>query len=378
MNEIIRRVVWLGLGLAAVWCFLAAAPWLWEVKPAPVVRDYERQYQPKTMFGMSGQMLDFMRRERRYLPPAEYLSGLVDGGGAVTADAALAAFLDRAVPVGPAEEEAVGGTDGALYFPLQESRLKRFREHGGEPVLVAANKDWFVDLWRVERVEPHRAPAAPPDLRYPRRHLAPWLALAAVAAYLFIPWPRREAQDIYYRRISSVWLPDWLGFALAAGAFALPVWMASSDGTTAQILDFAGSGMGWLTLVLWLLGACMLSLCGIGAWYGSVRVELLPDRVRRTNLLGVEEYPFALMREVRPIVQQLPRRLRMLMALGALANPRLAGALLLGSMNASTGIDVILGDGRRFKLWTNHLAGWERLEQALEARGLSLPESPDR
>lgn len=154
---------------------------------------------------------------------------------------------------------------------------------------------------------------APTDMLHPHRPWALWLVLVGIAGYFLLPKPSRGPGVIYYASARAIVMPDLLGAGLLAFFFWIPIMVTTSNG--ASLLDFED---GW-----WILGAvfCFLSIA--------------------------------------PLV--------------ILANWRAMLPAVMFEQGQGVGLEFVLRNGSRERLWLSALLGWAGMIEGLPDRGVHVP-----
>lgn len=212
---------------------------------------------------------------------------------------------------------------------------------------------------------------APPGLLYPWRSYSLWLALIGLAAYVLLPRRRRDPQALVYSTVRAIVLPDILGLFLAGFFFALPFWIVPANDTNPDVLNPDG---GWLilTLVMWAFAAVGLVILLVAARYAAFSILPGPDAVTVTTWRGTARYPYADMRLARPWVRRVSKGWIGLGALASLLNWRAAGPTLILAGSQSHGIEVVLRDGRTWRVAIDALEGVDRLLDILREKRVAI------
>jgi hypothetical protein len=209
-----------------------------------------------------------------------------------------------------------------------------------------------------------------------RRYSLPILFLG-LAAYIFLPWPRRKKDALQYQRWRIV-LGDFASFLLFVPFFTLPM----------LVLGGAVQGL----TQGWILAAVVWPLAFAGVWLlfhnGRLAEFCLSWTAAGLSLRtgrAVREIPFSGLSHYQPLVLKPPKWLIIASWLGALAGRGSARAgsagraLILGG-TAYGGLGLGLKDGSGVFLWITDQLGGDavggagRLVKALDAAGVTRRE----
>jgi hypothetical protein len=191
-------------------------------------------------------------------------------------------------------------------------------------------------------------PTPPTDFIYPLRKWSPWVALAGLALYVAIPWPKRPSGAMSYRRWRVV-LCDVAAVIMTIPFFAFPFFIVG--GVKQAFTE------GWpLFFFFWPIVPLGILLVFLAAWFSSFSLLTLEDRLRIWNPWGPRDYPYEAMEYFQPVVIKPPKWLIALTWLAALAgkgNMRVGAtgrALLMSSaawgalgIRLRSGKDLIIG-----------------------------------
>lgn len=213
---------------------------------------------------------------------------------------------------------------------------------------------------------------------YPYRRYSPWLALAGLVLYLFLPWPPKRTELISYQRWRIV-LTDLVSMILLFVFFSLPFFIIG--GTIQAVTEYI-----FFTLIFWVISALGIWSLKISAWLSGLQYEITPGGLRRITCRGQEDYPFTGMEYVQPVLQVPPRWLVWLtLGLGAASRSLVGlgyGLILFGS--ECNGFRVVNRDGRTVNIWLNDmrgkssLPGYEIILEALKNAGIPLKKDVHR
>jgi len=366
--EIVRRVVLVVGLMGAVWCAVWPRAALIRVSAADFAGRQKRR--PK--------FFDDAR-----LPLGEYIARQTE---------------DRLVQVdGPAWEAALGaanaahagelvgaawgprlGTDYArrsLYFRPDEAPvssvaagLSNARPFTYVALPGGAPTRYLSVNWHSPREASGHAPTS---LLYPRRRLALWVALAALALYIVLPWPRVPPGTVRYSRVRGGVLPDVVGLMLTGVFFAPPLLIIPSVTSSPRLLDVEG---GWivLTLLFWLLAGFGLAIHAMAAWYTRYQIRVLADGLERVTLWGRDRVAFADIESVAAAPTEPPRWLVRAGFVMSLVNWRALGPTLLVASRSDSHLELRCRDGRRLRVGLTALLGVDGLLRALRDAGIAL------
>ncbi|MEK7271154.1 MAG: hypothetical protein AAB215_09480 [Planctomycetota bacterium] len=201
---------------------------------------------------------------------------------------------------------------------------------------------------------------------------APYALVGALAFYLLLPRRRRGPDEVFFSPARSSILPDLAGLLLVAPFFAIPLLVIPRNAPAGTGLFDPEGGWMWLTIICWAFAAGALSIHFIALRYAVFSIRILPDRLRIRRLGSERDWPFAEIAAVEPAELGPPKWLRVVFAIGAIASPRHAGTLILGSLPAG-GIAVRRRDGRTLRLPATGLNGMPLLALALRAANVPMP-----
>jgi hypothetical protein len=191
-------------------------------------------------------------------------------------------------------------------------------------------------------------PTPPTDFLYPLRKWSPWAALAGLAVYMALPWPKRPSGALSYRRWRVV-LCDVAAVIMTIPFFAFPFFIVG--GVKQAFTE------GWpLFFFFWPIVPLGILLVFLAAWFSSFSLLTLEDRLRIWNPWGPRDYAYEAMEYFQPVVIKPPKWLIALTWLAALAgkgNMRVGAtgrALLMSSaawgalgIRLRSGKDLIIG-----------------------------------
>jgi len=229
-------------------------------------------------------------------------------------------------------------------------------------------------------------PRPPTDFLFPGRKWSPWLALAGLALYILIPWPKRPPGTLAYRRWRVV-LTDVVTVLLTVPFFSFPFFIT---GGTVQAFT-----VGWpLFFFFWPILLIGLSLVWVAAWFSSFALQILEDRLRFWTDRGQRDFLYTDMDYFQPVVFKPPRWLTaaswlaVLLAKGSARVGAAGRALILSSTEWGT-LGVHLKNGKDLLVSiTDQLgqdmigaggivealekAGVRRIDEVREVRGVGL------
>ncbi|MGE4292438.1 MAG: hypothetical protein AB7E32_09525 [Desulfovibrio sp.] len=368
--EILRRAFCLGLLLTGAWFFLTPAEQLLRFS----LPDLRAQYERNAV--LHGEVVpgfgDWLERtlENRTLTVsgpdwAKMASALetLDRSGNVPAELPkrLARHLDK-------DGDAFWfAADDPLVLPLRLPE-REFR------YLLAKDTPQARPLG-ASYMETRHARGAPDQLRHPRRALAPWLLLAALAAYLLPPRPARHEGAARYGTVSAVLLPDLLGMAMTLFFFSLPLLIVGSTTDPGELLSL-DRGWAYMTWAFWGLALICTSLPATAARYACFEARALPEGLELRTLWKRRLITYADVEEARAYDGAKRARLlsRLLLIFGG-GMPQAVGLALLLTRNVEWGLELRLGGGESTRLMCNSLRNAGSLLSALAEAGIAVPET---
>jgi hypothetical protein len=122
---------------------------------------------------------------------------------------------------------------------------------------------------------------------------------AAVMCYFMLPRPVPPEAALYQRRFPSVWLPDILGFGLAAFFLGMPIIAAQRGGW--ETFPWA------LGVLCWAPGLAALVFLWVAVKSQCYWVRVLPGAVEVATVLGLRCCAFENLTGVQPVQRTLPR-----------------------------------------------------------------------
>lgn len=328
--ELWRRVILLGLVFAAVLIALFAS-----LSPVVLVRHVDFAEKQKNEGSYMGVRLMTERTTRLAgLPLHDYIAETTKGrlydvegpGWAAAAENALAAAKNRPLAKDwqrrlPSDKYPMG----VLFFRPDEPPVNqlaplfagsrdpvylRLQTAGQSLYLKAEHRTYSSEDFRLGSGFTN-TPTPPTDFLFPGRKWSPWVAAAGLALYIVLPWPRRPAGALAYRRWRVV-LCDVAALILTVPFFAFPFLI--TGGTVQAFI------VGWpLFFFFWPIAFIGLLLVRLAVWYSSFALLPLPDRLRIWGPRGERDFPFADMDFFQPVVVRPPKWLIALSWLGALS-----------------------------------------------------------
>lgn len=218
--------------------------------------------------------------------------------------------------------------------------------------------------------------SAPEAFSFPYRHLAPWVALAALVFYALLPWGRIPLNVVAYARWRVVLSDVVTTGLLALPFFAMPIAIIGGTTETAtQFLLFAA--------VFWLIAS--LGVAGVfwAASAAAYRLAVLPDRLTIAGLGGAVEVPYASVRTVQPVQLRPPRWLIAASWISAMLGTSQSSSIgqigrsLLLSSSSANGLRLDIAGGARCYVWFSDQFGstavehFGRLNEALRRDGIA-------
>ncbi|MCE9634283.1 MAG: hypothetical protein K8T90_01145 [Planctomycetes bacterium] len=370
--EVVRRVALLAGLLGAIWCAM------WPTRAMIRVHLVDFEKDPPRGWAFREDTLTVEERAA-----AEVADRLVHATGAAWTDLARAAEA-------ASEGKDPGGVYSArldtgwlptrLWFRIDEEPVAAAaREMSSEKsfvyVPIAGETLRFLGLtWTT----PMWAREAPGWIEYPLRRFAVWLALAGILTYVFLPRPRFAPGSVHTKRFRGTILPDILGAMLTCVFFALPVLVVPANSP-----DGDWTGGGWI--VLWCIGFFMalfgVAINAVAAWMAVYRLDVLPDRVRRSTLFGDAEMRIADIASVRLRDRKKSKTLIVAGTLLSFANWRAAGPTLLYASRRDRVIEMIpragsgANGGKPFAVDPDHSEHLDGLLETLQRAGIPFEDT---
>ncbi len=281
------------------------------------------------------------------------------------------------------QDVSFSGSFRSLHFAAAESPFRdlttSWREGTSYTISLESSDQPRLELWYQPAYELQGFSdviTAPDAFSYPYRHLAPWVALAALLFYALLPWGRIPSDVVAYVRWRVVLADVVTTGLLAVPFFALPIAIIGGTKETAtQFLPFAATF--WLIA---LLGAAGLFWAASTAAY---RLAVLPDRLSESGLFGRSEIPYAAVRTVQPVRLRPPKWLIAASWISALMGSSRSttigqvGRSLLLTTSAANGLRLDLANGTHHYLWFSDQMGrsavehFGRLNAALRRDGIA-------
>jgi len=214
---------------------------------------------------------------------------------------------------------------GVLFYRPEEAPVNQlaslFRKSNDQVFLVQGAGEKAVYLKAEHRVYSDgdfhlgsgfsNYPTPPTDFLYPLRKWSPWVALAGLALYMALPWPKRPSGAMSYRRWRVV-LCDVAAVILTVPFFAFPFFIT---GGTVQAFT-----VGWpLFFFFWPIFLLGLTLVWLAEWFSSFALLPMDDRLRIWSRRGERDFLYSEMDFFQPVVIKPPKWLIALSWLGALA-----------------------------------------------------------
>lgn len=365
--EMVRRVVLVvGVG-AALWLAIVPVPARVVLSAQDFAADQARR--PAWSGDRKLPLDDFVRERTK-----DRMTRVTGDAWARVAEAATA--LERGTAIPPDAPGPVGTRHGGSGFYVAPNApfLGDVGSRLGErtPLLYLRLDDdaatpWLTALWLAGS---EGGDVEPSSIFHPHRYLWPWVLLATLALYVFLPRPRREANTLRSHPRAAVVMPDVLGTLLFGAFFGLSLFLASDMSSTGHPL-----AADWIvpTLILWAFSLSGIAILWIAAHYAALRFRLLPDRVERVSLTGTSSCPYASIVSAVPGTREPPKALGCLGLLVGLVNWRALGPTLLAAGRSTDVLDVQCADGTSWRISLSALEDPERLVEALQAKGPGTP-----
>ena len=204
----------------------------------------------------------------------------------------------------------------------------------------------------------------------PYRRYAPWFLLAALLAYILLPWPRRAGAIIAYRRGGGIIAPDWLAIFLMTAFFSLALLVISRDSNFHSVM----ATHGWGTLTAWSLCALLIGLpilltSGANSVYA---LELLPQGFRLLQWGRQRDISYSEIADVAFITVGSPKWLRWFGILMLFVNALRAAPLVVLLHRSYLYLQLRLHDGRTLRLPYEGLSGGVWLLREMAEAGVPL------
>jgi hypothetical protein len=144
-----------------------------------------------------------------------------------------------------------------------------------------------------------RYPTPPTDFLFPGRKWSPWVALAGLALYIALPWPKRPPGAQAYRRWRVV-LTDVLALLLTVLFFAFPFFIT---GGAVQAVT-----QGWpLFFFFWPIFFLGLIIVWLAAWVSAFALQVTEDRLCIWTDRGERDFLYSDMDFFQPVLIRPPR-----------------------------------------------------------------------
>jgi hypothetical protein len=362
--ELLRRALLICLVLVGVWLWwLAPLPALVSVEPV----DFAAEQQLEAQRHPAAFMPEAQRRRLALEPPAyveEVTRGLV-----VPVGTEWTSFLrevddlfegriagrNRRARLSPDFFAGNSGARAAFYRP-DEGPLAALESRwpGPQATLYLRQAGEAGDRWyRARRwtyasddfhyglgLNVHPRPAS--AVFFPFRRWTPWLLLAAVAAFVALPWHRQAKNEAAWPRWRIV-LGDLIGLVLLVFFFAIPMFVL---GGSVQAVTRGTV----LAIVCWAFAASAVYLFLWSARYAALRLVTLPHGFRVDTVEGSRELRFTEVERVEPVRFRSPRWFHGLMWLAVLLargsqRAGAAGRAILWGASDAQGLRFVMRDG---------------------------------
>lgn len=218
----------------------------------------------------------------------------------------------------------------------------------------------------------------PTSFLYPLRSKSLWILFSGVLFYVLIPWPKRQAQDLYIARLRIV-LSDFVAMVLFAMFLALPLFVVG--GLMATFYNAWG-----FCAVIWPLAMLGALLIKYVAWYSAFLVRIGTNALFLRTAYSEITIPFGDIASFANAIKVSPRWLVGGLAGSAMANSAnkaaSLGPALIATGAKSVGYVLNLRDGRRVYIWYSDqrgapiMTGHERIAEALIAAGVKEESEP--
>ncbi|WP_022660979.1 hypothetical protein [Paucidesulfovibrio longus] len=371
--EIFRRAACLGLLLLGAWLFLTPAERLLRVSLPDLRAKYERD---AALHGEDapgfGDWLEHALQGRTLA---------VSGPEWAVMASALQSPGETPTGAGNLPESLAGnqGDGGKDFWFAEDSPLARSLDLPKNEFRYLLPKDApQARPLGAAFVEARHAQAAPERLRHPGRAAAPWLLLAALAAYALPPRPSRHSGAARYGIASAVIVPDLLGISLTLFFFSLPLLIVGSTTSPSELLSL-DNGWAVLTLSFWSLALLTAALPATAARYACFQAYALKEGLILRTLWRKRRIGFEEIEETRAYDGAERARLlaRLLLIFGG-GMPQTMGMALLISRNVEWGLELRLVGAERLRLMFNSLKNAGMLLAALSEAGVAVPDQLKR
>lgn len=159
-----------------------------------------------------------------------------------------------------------------------------------------------------------------------------------LAFYLFLPVAAPPQGALTHDRMSSIIIPDALGFALVSFFFAMPVWFGRGDGSLF-------GGIHPMAILTWPLAFGSLAILAVAAHRASAWLRIEDEGLRLASARQIQHIPYGAIVGVEPYRSGFPAWVRALVPwLAATGRYTTAGAVALA--RDTTGVRLRLANGR--------------------------------
>ena len=221
----------------------------------------------------------------------------------------------------------------------------------------------------------YSGPHMPLHFIYPYLYYS-WIpALIGLLVYVFMAWPKRTGDHVYYPRWTLILTDLSLTILIFLPFFGLALVLG---GPVQTFTSWWG-----IPLVLWPMA--MLGVWGMkhAAYYTVFSLLLKPKAIEVTNLEGDDTIQLSRVKSITRVEMKPPKWLTAMLWIGSMAgsgadSARMAGQAMLMGSAVYRGLIFNLRDGRRFTLWfTNQtgrpmMRGLEALEPLVDKSGIPL------
>lgn len=339
MLEVIRRVLFAGCLLGAIWLFAYARPAAVNIHEP----DFSRRYKNAARWDKSLSFEQFVEKETggssslrlEGKPWQEWRQRIVRFFAGGQSDPELKRHAAR------------GYLQEMLFFASDDPKVASFasvlcekRPH----VYLAFDGPGRTNYLSATLKRPGDYSDAPAWIAYPYQRLGLAILLLGLLAYIVLPWKRSGGDTFRYSRLQGAILPDLVGVLLGGAFFAIPLFVCTRDSLMAHFV--IEQGYFGVTLVALVLSLGGIVSWGVSAWYASVEIRALPDRLRFSSLTRSEDYLYSEIAGVEPFVYKPSRWLKVARTLAFLSGNWRAAAAMTAGTQEHPGLLIRAQDGR--------------------------------
>jgi hypothetical protein len=370
--ELIRRLI-LVLGLlGGVWAYIATTPVLISVSVEDFARSKEQAENRSTGFLYRDKTLGEF-----YIYRTEGRTKRVDGREWLSFYDEIAAVTLEGVSDGElGARRGLGYYEDHVFFFPDEAPIDEvagsLAEFSALVYLSIGGVGLGAPTLAVVRAEGADSGGdAPPWMLHPHRSWSWWLILLGLLGYIFLPRAPRRPDDVHYAAAPAVVVPDILGAGLLAFFFGLPILIVTMNGES--LLDFSD---GWWVIgaIFWFLAIAPVVMLIVSTRNAAFRLRATDDSLELTRWSGHRRIPCADIAAIEPVQWSTPTWLKLLGRLTLLFTWRAALPAVLLEEGRGDGMEIVLRDRSRERIWLSGLLGWEKLVEELAGRGVDVAE----